>query len=77
MVDIMYASARELRRMQAQTKNLLLDQINQEIQNGTYYQQNFSNDGERFVAWYLRRVLCRDAVATRDDITDGAGGQAD
>ena len=58
--------------MQAQTKNPLLDQINQEIQNGPYYQQNFSNDGERFVAWYLRRVLCRDAVATRDDITDGA-----
>lgn len=57
--------------MQAQTKNLLLDQINQEIQNSTYYQQNFSNDGERFVAWYLRRVLCRDAVAARDDITDG------
>lgn len=57
--------------MQAQAKNLLLDQINQEIQNGPYYQQNFSNDGERFVAWYLRRVLCRDAVAARDDITDG------
>jgi len=59
--------------MQAQTKNILLDQINQEIQNGAYFQQNFANDGERFVAWYLRRVLCRDAVATRDDITDGAG----
>jgi hypothetical protein len=59
--------------MPVQTANVLLDQINQEIQNGPYYQQNFSNDGERFVAWYLRRVLCRDAVAARDDITDGAG----
>jgi hypothetical protein len=59
--------------MQPQVKNLFLDQINQEIKNGPYYQQNFSNDGERFVAWYLRRVLLRDAVATRDDITDGAG----
>jgi len=58
--------------MQPEPKNLLLDQINQEIQNGPYYQQNFSNDGERFVAWYLRRVLLRDAVAARDDITDGA-----
>jgi hypothetical protein len=46
--------------------------IKQEIQNGPYYQQNFSNDGERFVAWYLRRVLLRDPVAARDDITDGA-----
>jgi AIPR protein len=58
--------------MQPQTKNVFLEQIKQEIQNGPYYQQNFSNDGERFLAWYLRRVLLRDAVAARDDITDGA-----
>ncbi len=49
----------------------MLDQIRREIINDPYYQQNFSNDGERFVAWYLRRVLLRDAIATRDDITDG------
>lgn len=49
----------------------MLDQIRREIVNDPYYQQNFSNDGERFVAWYLRRVLLRDAIATRDDITDG------
>src|SRR6266568_3795318 len=49
----------------------MLDQIRREILNDPYYQQNFSNDGERFVAWYLRRVLLRDAIATRDDITDG------
>ncbi|MFB3818967.1 MAG: hypothetical protein ACE147_14985 [Candidatus Methylomirabilales bacterium] len=50
----------------------LLAQIQQEIASGPYYQQNFANDGQRFVAWYLRRVLLRDPVATRDDITDGA-----
>src|SRR5467141_2317285 len=49
----------------------MLQQIQGEIKNDPYYQQNFSNDGERFVAWYLRRVLLRDAVATKDDITDG------
>lgn len=50
----------------------MLDQIKREIADNSYYQQNFSNDGERFVAWYLRRVLLRDAIAARDDITDGA-----
>jgi len=50
----------------------LLNQIQQEIAGGPYYQQNFPNDGQRFVAWYLRRVLLRDSVATKDDITDGA-----
>lgn len=38
-----------------------------------YFQQRFSNDGQRFVAWYLRNVLFRDMNETRDDITDGAG----
>jgi hypothetical protein len=50
----------------------ILPQIQQEITSGPYYQQNFSNDGQRFVAWYLRRVLLRDPLATKDDITDGA-----
>src|ERR1017187_8257813 len=58
--------------MQPEPKNVLNFQINQEIKHGPYYQQNFSNDGERFVAWYLRRVLLRDAIAVRYDITDGA-----
>jgi hypothetical protein len=50
---------------------VILTQIQQEIASGPYYQQNFPNDGQRFVAWYLRRVLLRDPVATKDDITDG------
>lgn len=50
----------------------MLKQILQEVSNDPYYQQNFPNDGQRFVAWYLRRVLLRDPIAARDDITDGA-----
>jgi AIPR protein len=37
-----------------------------------YFIQNFSNSGQRFVAWYLRNILLRDMNETRDDITDGA-----
>jgi hypothetical protein len=37
-----------------------------------YYRQNFSNEGQRFVAWYLRNIHLRDPIQTRDDITDGA-----
>ncbi|WP_437902268.1 AIPR family protein [Sorangium sp. So ce327] len=49
----------------------MLDLIKREIADGGYYQQNFANDGQRFVAWYLRRILLRDPIAARDDITDG------
>jgi hypothetical protein len=49
----------------------MLDQIRREIAD-PYYQQHFPNDGQRFVAWYLRRVMLRDKVAAKDDITDGA-----
>jgi hypothetical protein len=49
----------------------ILELIQREIKTDPFYSQNFSNDGERFVAWYLRRVMLRDAIATRDDITDG------
>jgi len=49
----------------------MLAQIESEIGNDPFYQQNFANDGERFVAWYLRRVLLRDPIQVRDDITDG------
>ncbi|MDR6430538.1 AIPR family protein [Brucella pseudogrignonensis] len=37
-----------------------------------YFQQKFPNDGQRFLAWYLRNILFRDMNETRDDITDGA-----
>ncbi|MGF6635106.1 AIPR family protein [Paraburkholderia sp. MM6662-R1] len=37
-----------------------------------YFTQHFSNDGQRFVAWYLRNVLFRDMSETKDDVVDGA-----
>ena len=49
----------------------MYDKISQEIK-GDYYQQNFSNDGQRFVAWYLRNVHLRDQNQAKYDITDGA-----
>ncbi len=49
----------------------IITRIQRDIQQDNYYSQNFSNDGERFVAWYLRNVLLRTPVQTRDDITDG------
>ena len=49
----------------------MYNDINNEIQQ-TYYQQYFSNDGQRFVAWYLRNVHLRDMNETKDDVTDGS-----
>lgn len=49
----------------------MFEQIKQEIK-ADYYQQNFPNDGQRFLAWYLRNIHQRDMNQTRDDITDGA-----
>jgi hypothetical protein len=37
-----------------------------------YYLQNFPNDGQRFVAWYVRNIHGQDANQTRYCITDGA-----
>jgi len=37
-----------------------------------YYQQQYSNDGQRFVAWYLRNIHLRDMNQTKDEITDGS-----
>jgi hypothetical protein len=49
----------------------MYDLIKKQIESD-YFQQRFANDGQRFVAWYLRNVLFRDMNETRDDITDGA-----
>ncbi|HQO10171.1 MAG TPA: AIPR family protein [Clostridiales bacterium] len=45
----------------------IIDEIKED-----YYQSNFPNDGQRFVAWYLRNIHLRDMNETKDDITDGA-----
>lgn len=50
----------------------MLELIEREIASDRYYLQNFPNDGQRFVAWYLRRVLLRSPEETRQEITDGA-----
>ena len=49
----------------------MYEKIKNEIQEN-FYQQNFPNDGQRFVAWYLRNIHLRDMNETKDDMTDGA-----
>ena len=36
-----------------------------------YYQQQFTNDGQRFVAWYVQNIHGQDQIETREDVTDG------
>ena len=48
----------------------IYEKIKEEIKQ-SYYQQNFDNDGQRFVAWYLRNIHLRDMNETKDDMTDG------
>ncbi|MES2356568.1 MAG: AIPR family protein [Pseudomonadota bacterium] len=49
----------------------MYDKISNEIMQD-YYQQNFPNDGQRFVAWYLRNILLLDPNEAKASITDGA-----
>ncbi|WAS54213.1 AIPR family protein [Burkholderia ambifaria] len=49
----------------------MFEKISQDIAQ-SYYQQNFSNDGQRFVAWYVRNIHGQDASQTRYCITDGS-----
>jgi hypothetical protein len=49
----------------------MYSKIMQEIKT-EYYQQNYPNDGQRFVAWYLRNIHLRDGNEAKADITDGA-----
>jgi hypothetical protein len=49
----------------------MYDKIRDEIKQDPYYQQNFPNDGQRFVAWYLRNVHNRDPNQAKYDMTDG------
>lgn len=51
--------------------NQIYEKIKNEIRQD-YYQQNFSNNGQRFVAWYLRNIHSKDENETKDAITDGA-----
>ena len=38
-----------------------------------YYANNYANDGQRFIAWYLRNIYGLDPVEAKSCITDGAG----
>ncbi|MBQ3457846.1 MAG: hypothetical protein IJG30_02695, partial [Synergistaceae bacterium] len=50
----------------------IYDQIKHDISQ-TYYTDNYPNDGQRFVAWYLRNIHGLDTVEAKSCITDGAG----
>ncbi|MBQ7215422.1 MAG: AIPR family protein [Synergistaceae bacterium] len=50
----------------------IYDQIKHDIAQD-YYQEKYSNDGQRFVAWYLRNIKGLDIYDAKDCITDGAG----
>jgi len=49
----------------------IYEKIQEEIK-ADYYIQNYANDGQRFVAWYLFNILKQDRNQTKDAITDGA-----
>jgi len=49
----------------------LFEKITQDIAQ-SYYQQHFPNDGQRFVAWYVRNIHAQDASQARYCITDGS-----
>ena len=48
----------------------MYDQIKNEIQTD-FYQNQFDNDGQRFVAWYVQNIHRRDMIETVEDVTDG------
>jgi len=50
----------------------ILEKIKTEINSDRFYQNHFSNDGFRFVAWYVRRVLLQSVEATKITVVDGA-----
>ena len=37
----------------------IAERIQRDIREDKFYEQNFSNDGERFLAWYLRNIFLR------------------
>ncbi|MCL2099140.1 MAG: AIPR family protein, partial [Oscillospiraceae bacterium] len=50
----------------------ILEKIKNEIENDRFYQDHFTNDGFRFVAWYVRRILLQNTEATKIAVVDGA-----
>ena len=50
----------------------MYDKIRNDISQ-QYYINNYPNEGQRFVAWYLRNIHNLDILEAKDCITDGAG----
>ncbi len=50
----------------------MYSRIKKEIEQ-EYYLKNYPNEGQRFVAWYLRNIHNLDSIEAKDCITDGAG----
>lgn len=49
----------------------IYDRIKHDIDQ-EYYASNYSNEGQRFVAWYLRNIRGLDEAETKSCVTDGA-----
>ena len=50
----------------------MFDKIKHDIEQD-YYREHYPNDGQRFIAWYLRNIHNLDIHEAKDCITDGAG----
>ena len=50
----------------------MIEKIENDIKE-KYYIDHYPNEGQRFVAWYLRNIHNLDPVEAKDCITDGAG----
>ena len=50
----------------------MYEQIKNDIST-EYYKNNYPNDGQRFIAWYLRNIHNLDTFEAKECITDGAG----
>jgi len=50
---------------------MINERIQRDIHADKFYEQQFANDGERFLAWYLRNIFLRTREQVRADITDG------
>lgn len=73
MVDDLDATNHSNTNRQKGVKRLpMYEKIKAEIAQ-EYYLKNYPNDGQRFVAWYLRNIHNLDTYEAKNCITDGAG----
>ncbi|MDR1099475.1 MAG: AIPR family protein [Treponema sp.] len=50
----------------------IFEKIKKEIASDKFYQDHFSNEGFKFVAWYVRRILLQNTEAAKIAVVDGA-----